>query len=455
MPLNERAANLLLFLEASECLDAPIIFIGHSYGGLVIKKLWQAVHDPLAHKLDASAARKVVLHLKGVCFLATPHLGARLATYALMIWPLRVAATITDLKYGSDGLKQLHRWYERCPIAYQMGFCETQAYYIGLGFRRVIVDQRSATVGHMTPYPVDADHVSICKPAADTSVVPREVNVWLHKIKASIVGARPPAFTFAQPQTQVAPIATIPDAQVDVLVVTVNERETRAITNAFRKVTVSRAAPRPIDGRLYCNLGMLNGTRVFHALSEMGAGGVGAMQQTVDKAIRALNPGAVIAVGVAFGVNPRTQSVGDILLSKQLRLYDLQRTGPKIILRDDKAHASSRLINHFEMFRQNKWKGARVWSGVILTGCKLSDDIDYGQQLLDFEREAVGAEMEGAGLYVASQEHKVDWIVIKAICDWADGDKAKNKAANQKKAARNAAQFLVQALQYAPLKGQT
>ena len=53
------------------------------------------------------------------------------------------------------------------------------------------------------------------------------------------------------------------------------------------------------------------------------------MQQAVDKAIRALRPGAVIAVGIAFGVSERDQSIGDLLLSKQLRLYDLQRAGAK------------------------------------------------------------------------------------------------------------------------------
>ena len=62
----------------------------------------------------------------------------------------------------------------------------------------------------------------------------------------------------------------------------------------------------------------------------------------------------------------------------------------------------------------------------------------------DLAVEAVGGET-GAGLYVSSHEHKVDWIVIKAICDWADGNKSKNKTARQKKAAMNAAQFVVQA----------
>jgi nucleoside phosphorylase len=238
----------------------------------------------------------------------------------------------------------------------------------------------------------------------------------------------------------------------DLVLVTVNEHETQAVHDAFQKATGSEGAPVPLEGRLYHSLGTLNGATVYHAISEIGSGGPGAMQQAVDKAIRALDPGAVIAVGIAFGVSGSDQSIGDVLLSKQLRLYDLQRAGAEIVLRGDKPHASSWLINYFDSFRQVKWKGARVWPGVILSGERLIDNIDYRDQLLKFEKDAVGGEMEGAGLYVSSHDHKVDWIVIKAICDWADGNKKSNKTQRQKKAAENAAEFVVEALKYAPWK---
>ena len=241
-------------------------------------------------------------------------------------------------------------------------------------------------------------------------------------------------------------------AGVDLVLITVNKHETQAVHDLFREVTGTAGIPVPLEGRLYHNLGTLNHTTVYHAISEMGSSGPGAMQQAVDKAIRALDPGAVIAVGIAFGVNEKGQSIGDILLSKQLRLYELQRMGAEIVPRGDKPHASSQLINHFEGFSQVKWKGAKVRPGVILSGEKLIDTIDYRDQLLKFEVEAVGGEMEGTGLYVSSLDHKVDWIVIKAICDWADGSKKKNKTQRQKRAAKNAAEFVVESLKYAPLK---
>ena len=66
--------------------------------------------------------------------------------------------------------------------------------------------------------------------------------------------------------------------------------------------------------------------------------------------------------------------------------------------------------------------------GTILSGAKLVDSMDFRQQLRALEPEAIGGEMEGAGLYVACHDLKVDWILVKAICDFADGQKSRNKA---------------------------
>jgi nucleoside phosphorylase len=240
----------------------------------------------------------------------------------------------------------------------------------------------------------------------------------------------------------------------DLVLVTVNKHETQAVHDAFQKATGAEGVPVTLEERLYHNLGTVNGTCVYHAISEMGSGGSGGMQQTVERAISALNPGAVIAAGIAFGVNKEKQAIGDILVSKLLRLYDLQRVGrrSKIVLRGARPDASPRLLSHFRTFDQTKWNGAKVRFGVLLSGDKLVDNVDYRDQLIKFESEAEGGEMEGAGLYVSSYDNKVDWIVIKAICDWADGDKEVDKTARQKLAAKNAAAFLVNSLKYAALR---
>ena len=249
-----------------------------------------------------------------------------------------------------------------------------------------------------------------------------------------------------------APVRAAPP-RPDVVLVTVNDHETRAVLDAFLEATGEEAKPVTLGDRLYHDLGEVNGTTVYHAISEMGSGGSGGMQQTVEKAINALEPGAVIAVGIAFGVNEEKQAIGNIIVSKLLRLYELQRVGKKqIALRGARPDASPRLMSHFRGFSQARWRGARVRFGVMLTGEKLVDNVDYRSQLVQFEGEAEGGEMEGAGLYVSSYDNKVDWIVVKAICDWADGNKGVDKEARQKLAAKNAVEFVVESLKYAPLK---
>lgn len=247
--------------------------------------------------------------------------------------------------------------------------------------------------------------------------------------------------------------------KADVLVVTVTEVESQAVMRIFREATGKDSKLEPIDDRDYFDLGEVKGAHVFMALSEMGSGGVGGSQETVRKGIEALSPSAVIMVGIAFGINEQKQAIGDVLVSEQLMLYELQRIGTDkeghftFVPRGDRPHASPWLINRFQAANLS-WdeSKARIRFGLILSGDKLVDNIDFSKQLLEFEPKAIGGEMEGAGLYAACQNNKVDWILVKAICDWADGQKAKDKDARQLLAAHNAAAFLLHALQQSPLK---
>ena len=139
------------------------------------------------------------------------------------------------------------------------------------------------------------------------------------------------------------------DAKADVLIVTVTKGESQAVMEVFKTAIRKAPQPKPIGDRVYHDLGEINHTRVFMALSEMGSGGPGASQQAVQKGIAALKPSAVIMVGIAFGVNEQNQAIGDVLVSQQLRLYELQRVGAnKIIPRGDKTHASTWLLNYLQ-----------------------------------------------------------------------------------------------------------
>jgi nucleoside phosphorylase len=242
--------------------------------------------------------------------------------------------------------------------------------------------------------------------------------------------------------------------QADVLIVTATQVESLAVIDAFAKLTGQPARPVPVGDRIYHYLGEVHDAHVFLALTEMGSGGLGASQQTVQKGIASLRPAAVILVGIAFGVDKQKQAIGDVLVSHQLLLYELQRVGEgKIVPRGDKPHASPRLFNYLKS-AQLYWNepAIAIRFGLILSGEKLVDSLDYREQLQQFGQEVIGGEMEGAGLYVACQDVKVDWILVKAICDWADGNKAYDKDNRQQLAARNAATFVAHALQHVAMK---
>ncbi|MEM8639841.1 MAG: SUMF1/EgtB/PvdO family nonheme iron enzyme [Cyanobacteria bacterium P01_G01_bin.54] len=247
-----------------------------------------------------------------------------------------------------------------------------------------------------------------------------------------------------------------------IVIVTATKVESNAVIHVFKSITGQGIKPKSREGQVYFELGKVNNKRIVLAQSEMGAIGLGAALQTVGKAIDLFSPEKVIMVGIAFGINEQEQNIGDVLISQQLCSYELQRVSTvaeqqNIILRGAKPHASSRLMRLFKgadlMLEHDlslAWENPPMRRfGVILTGEKLVDNIDFRDQLLKFEVEAIGGEMEGQGLYAACYNENVDWILVKAICDWADGKKAEDKEVRQQLAAQNAAQFVAYALQFA------
>ncbi|KKG94567.1 5'-methylthioadenosine/S-adenosylhomocysteine nucleosidase family protein [Methanosarcina mazei] len=251
-------------------------------------------------------------------------------------------------------------------------------------------------------------------------------------------------------------INNIMNQMADVLLVTATKIESKAVLKIFQDATSQVSRKVLIDDWIYHNIGTINGNRVFMVQSEMGSGGLGASQYTVQKGITDLSPNAVIMVGIAFGVNSRKQSIGEVLVSRQILLYEPQRIGEingvtNVIPRGDKAHASPRLLQNFQAADVD-WdeSNCKVSFGLILSGEKLVDNKDFLQNLCDLEPEAIGGEMEGAGLYASCQHANVDWILVKSICDWADGNKNEDKDSKQKLAAENAASFVLHVLQQVP-----
>jgi nucleoside phosphorylase len=240
-----------------------------------------------------------------------------------------------------------------------------------------------------------------------------------------------------------------PVARADVLLVTVTEVEKHAVLELFPHATRLHHS-----SQTYYDLGLVRDARVYLVQQpNMGSGDAGGSTLTIFKGIQALTPATVIMPGIAFGFEPEKFAIGDILISEQIQMYEHQRVSsnaqnqPIFLSRGARPTVSPRLLSRFKSNAQG-WSEQQVAFGIILSGDKLVDNVIYRDQIRSFAPEALGGEMEGGGLFAASQDHthKVDWILVKAISDWGDGDKGVDKKPNQLRAARSAAQFVLHVL---------
>lgn len=238
----------------------------------------------------------------------------------------------------------------------------------------------------------------------------------------------------------------------DVLLVTVTDVETKALDTALTATTGREHVLRHGEDLVYRDWGEIAGARVLHVRCEMGSDTVGGSAVTLTRALLETKASSVLMTGIAFGVDPEKQKVGTILVSKQLQGYELQRIGTDpatqastVLLRGDCVSASPRLLGRLR-YAKEKYEGRKpIEFEKVLSGQKLIDNHDYRKQLERLCPEAKGGEMEGQGLYAAARD-KAEWVLVKAVCDWADGNKSKDKKRKQKTAAKAAAEFVVHAL---------
>ena len=154
---------------------------------------------------------------------------------------------------------------------------------------------------------------------------------------------------------------------------------------------------------------------------------------------------AIFAVGVACGVQ-RKSNLLDVLVSKSITCYNASRYGtsedgkPEILNRDmTNLHTDTCIIGRFSTLPHWPTKDSplvnrltkppEMRKGLILSGDYLIDNKDLKEQLIkNFAKEAIGIEMEGAGLFHDKAQHECDCkvMIVKAVCDFGDGSKDKS-----------------------------
>lgn len=171
MPLPDQGDSVLETLATEERLkNCPLLLIGHSMGGLVIKTL---IHH--GRTKGVPRYESVVKRIRGVSFIATPHNGSQLATLAkYAAFLLRTNPQVGNMQNHDPHLHSLNQQFlayfnakDTCVAV--RTFAERKPVQIGSKWLRpihaLVVDANSSEphIPHEVAVPLPEDHISICK----------------------------------------------------------------------------------------------------------------------------------------------------------------------------------------------------------------------------------------------------------------------------------------------------
>lgn len=248
----------------------------------------------------------------------------------------------------------------------------------------------------------------------------------------------------------------------DFLIVTATDVETANILSFLQPIPSSQGHLKVTHDGMDYTIGRIGVFNVIHCqCKEMGTQGVGSSTLTVTNAlIHWPCIKAVIMVGISFGMyngcdDVDQQHIGDILVGREVIPYENQRVGVNEVKYRGKAlMASNSFLDVLKIIKVD-WKEQNLYGEdtkieicPLLSGEKLVDDLRFRNQLKRNFTSSRGGEMEGIGVAAAAENSSLPWIVIKAICDFADGDKNNDKERRQACAAHLAAKCCEQALRW-------
>jgi len=365
-------------------------------------------------------------------------LGAWAARFAGIEWKPIALPRLEDL---SDVELSLIRWIcrEHIDVAISQRFEEKEA---ELG-RLVAARYASRNLGESSG-PQAALHLVSMEQVAGSSAVEssrrseqrerRSVPDDPHPLSPYVVEEQP-WFT-PLPGEREKDEGSIGNVKIDVVLLTAVQVELRAVLRQLRPLPGEKTVWRIVRRKETYYIGRFGGHIAAVTMCRMGYSEQGASLAATSKAIEAWRPKAVIMVGIAFGKDPTKQRIADVLVSSQVICYGVQRVGigQEIIYRGAIAPCGAALLNRFRnalrwSFKRPDGSESQVKDGPVLSAEVLVDDPDYKRKLFEAFPQAIGGEMEGAGVYSASEEWNTEWIIVKGICDWADGAKGETHQA--------------------------
>uniref|UniRef100_A0A3B3YT83 Protein SERAC1 n=1 Tax=Poecilia mexicana TaxID=48701 RepID=A0A3B3YT83_9TELE len=168
--LAYRSRELLNKLKLAGVGERPVVWVAHSMGGLLVKKmLLDAADDP-----DLQGLLK---NTKGIMFYSVPHHGTFMAEYSVNVrYLLFPSIEVRELCKDSPDLRSLNEGFLNIAKENEikvLSFAETQPTNISPMIKVVVVPTQSADLGLGELIKVDVDHLNICKPEKKDSFLYR------------------------------------------------------------------------------------------------------------------------------------------------------------------------------------------------------------------------------------------------------------------------------------------
>jgi nucleoside phosphorylase len=233
--------------------------------------------------------------------------------------------------------------------------------------------------------------------------------------------------------------------QINLLLITANEIETFHVRQALLPLNEDTDVIKVPHGLHTYFIGIFGEYLAVHVqLGKMGSLSYAGATLTAFESINNWNPKVVLMIGVAMGVNEEKQRIGDVLISDTIISYEIQRLSKGgITQRGSIVDAGAVLLDRFKNIA---WTNpiddglfSKILPSQILSGEKLIDNLKERNKILKVFPQASGAEMEGAGIYAACKRANLnEWLLVKGICDYGDGNKDVDKEQRQHLAAQSA-----------------
>ena len=188
LPLREQSKIIAQQLRLAALGDRPIVFVCHSFGGLLVKEL-------LMYASDHPDFQSITKNTLGVAFYATPHRGAelsRLSENPILDRVVRSTSVVYELHPENERLDLINRFFSDnlSDRISTLSFAESQDTCIaGVGSQKIcfqIVPDQSADPkfpGELHSFfRLPHNHRAICKPFSKEDDRYRLLAEWLQKI---------------------------------------------------------------------------------------------------------------------------------------------------------------------------------------------------------------------------------------------------------------------------------